>query len=89
MRGLAFNFSTESPLSVLELTLAILAACGRPDLEPVIEDVATHEIQAQYLAAGRARSLLGWQPRHELADALARTVAWYRHHLGEGVRRAA
>jgi CDP-glucose 4,6-dehydratase len=89
VRGLAFNFSTESPLSVLELTLAILAACGRPDLEPVIEDVATHEIQAQYLAAGRARSLLGWQPRHELADALARTVAWYRHHLGEGVRRAA
>jgi CDP-glucose 4,6-dehydratase len=89
VRGLAFNFSTESPISVLDLTRATLAACGRADLEPVIEAVATHEIQAQYLSADRARTVLGWQPRHDLHNALQRTVAWYARHLGAELQRAA
>jgi CDP-glucose 4,6-dehydratase len=89
VRGLAFNFSTETPVAVLDLTRAILAAAGRPDLAPVIEASATHEIQAQYLSAERARGLLGWHPRHSLAGGLARTVEWYREHLQGAARRAA
>jgi len=26
----------------------------------------------------RARSVLGWEPRTELEDGLARTIAWFR-----------
>ena len=43
---------------------------------------ATNEIPAQYLDATRARETLGWEPRFNLDDGLAQTVAWYRTHLG-------
>jgi CDP-glucose 4,6-dehydratase len=89
VRGLAFNFSAESPIDVLALTRMILAACGRHDLEPVVEAVAEHEIQAQFLSAERARRLLGWRPEHDLAESLARTVHWYRDHLAGELADAA
>lgn len=78
----AWNFSTEQPLSALEMTRAILRAAGRPDLEPVIEGTARHEIQDQYLSAEKARRELGWRPVHGLDEGLRRTVAWYRSRLG-------
>jgi UDP-glucose 4-epimerase len=36
------------------------------------------EVQRIYLAAGRAREVLGWTPRVEFEDGLRRTVEWYR-----------
>lgn len=83
IRGEAWNFSTESPLSALEMTRAVLRACGRPDLEPVVEGTARFEIQDQYLSAEKARRMLGWSARHGLEDGLRRTVTWYRDRLGE------
>jgi CDP-glucose 4,6-dehydratase len=80
--GEAFNFSTETPLSALAMTRAVVHACGRPDLEPEILGTAAHEIEAQYLSGAKARRLLGWSPRHDLQSGLARTVEWYRRHLG-------
>lgn len=79
--GEAFNFSTESPLTVLELIERIQMAMGT-DLAPDVRDEATSEIQAQHLCAAKARELLGWQPRWSLDDALAATVDWYRSELG-------
>jgi CDP-glucose 4,6-dehydratase len=87
--GEAFNFSTESPLSALDMTRHVLAACGRPDLAPEIAGGASHEIQDQYLAATKARELLGWRPQHGLTVGLARTVDWYRARLAPAPRRAA
>jgi CDP-glucose 4,6-dehydratase len=84
-----WNFSTESPLSALEMTHAVLRACGRTDLEPVIEGTARNEIQDQYLSAEKARRELGWQPLHGLEEGLRRTVDWYRGHLGARLQRAA
>jgi CDP-glucose 4,6-dehydratase len=80
--GEAWNFSTESPLDALAMTGRILAACGRSDLEPVVEASATHEIQDQYLSAEKARTQLRWRASHGLEGGLARTVAWYRDYLG-------
>ena len=37
-----------------------------------------HEAQLLLLDAAKARRELGWRPRYALADALDRTVAWYR-----------
>lgn len=87
--GEAFNVSTESPSSALEMTLAVLRACGRPDLDPEIQGVATHEIEDQYLSGAKVRRLLGWQPAYGLEPGLARTVAWYRGHLGVPLASAA
>jgi len=82
--GEAFNFGTETPLSVLELVARILTAIGRQDLEPTILDQASREIPRQFLDCTKARKRFGWTPRHTLEEGLALTVAWYRDHLDAG-----
>lgn len=81
IHGEAFNFSTESNHNVLELTQRILQVMGQSDLEPVILNEASNEIQDQYLSAEKARTVLGWKPRYTLDEALAETVDWYRSFL--------
>lgn len=83
VRGQAFNFSPERPLTVLEITRAVLGAMGRPDLVPVILDTARGEIRDQYLDASKALKVLGWRPKYSLEDGLVPTVAWYRSFLEE------
>jgi CDP-glucose 4,6-dehydratase len=78
--GEAYNFSTESPLSVLELVASIQAAAGTA-LPLDVRATAAHEIDAQHLSAAKARERLGWQPNHTVEEALAETVRWYAAHL--------
>lgn len=80
LHGLAFNIGTGEPVSVLDLTRRVLAAAGRPDLEPDVRNTAHGEIPRQYLAADFARERLGWVPGGSLDDRLRETVAWYRAH---------
>lgn len=79
--GQAFNFSTETQLTVLDLAAMIAKTVGRTDLEPDVQATASHEIPHQYLSADRARRVLGWRPRWTVEDALAETVEWYRGWL--------
>jgi CDP-glucose 4,6-dehydratase len=79
--GEAFNFSTERPLNVLDLVALLQDAAGT-SLEPDIRATATHEIDAQFLSAAKARRVLGWSPRFTMEAAMAETVRWYRDHLG-------
>lgn len=76
--GEAFNISSDSPLSVIELVELIGDATGRGDLEPVIENSARGEIQQQFLSSKHLQDLTGWKPQTTLPDGLARAVAWYR-----------
>jgi CDP-glucose 4,6-dehydratase len=78
--GSAFNFSDESPRTVLEIYAAVCDAMGAGDVEPAILDAAVGEIKDQYLDASRARAALGWKCRYSLEDGLRDTVAWYRAH---------
>jgi len=80
LAGGAFNFSNEIQMTVLELVEKILAVINS-DLEPDVRDEVSHEIRHQYLSAGKARRLLGWEPLFGLEEALQRTVKWYREHL--------
>lgn len=82
VRGEAFNFSNESPVTVLELVGAIQRRMGRKDIEPVILANAVGEIPHQYLSATRARDRLGWEPRFTLDQGLEESIAWYRSFLG-------
>ena len=81
VRGEAFNFATSTPMNALEVTLRVLDACGRRDLEPRILANAGHEIQDQFLDAAKARDVLAWQPKVGLDEGISRTVAWYRERL--------
>ena len=81
IHGQAFNFSNGLQMTVLELVDKILAAAGRPDLEPDILNQASNEIPAQNLASDKARDTLGWKPLFSIEEALDETVAWYRDYL--------
>lgn len=87
--GKAFNFGTETPVSVVELVARILKLMDRTDLDPVILNQASNEIPRQYLDCTRARGLLGWKPTYEVDEALNATIDWYRRWLaGSGVPQA-
>jgi CDP-glucose 4,6-dehydratase len=77
LRGQAFNFSNETQVTVLELVRRILGLMAA-DLQPEIQNQATHEIRRQYLSAAKARRMLGWQPLFTLDQGLERTISWYR-----------
>jgi CDP-glucose 4,6-dehydratase len=85
LTGEAFNFGTETPLSVLEIVDVLLKLMGR-DLEPTILNEATREIREQYLDCAKAKRLLGWEARHTLEDGLRETIAWYEEWLGDALK---
>lgn len=78
--GMAFNFSNELQITVLDLVRQILCAMGS-SLEPEIRNEASNEIRCQYLSAARARRELNWHPLFTLEQGLARTITWYREYL--------
>jgi CDP-glucose 4,6-dehydratase len=81
VQGEAFNFSAETPLTVLELVQAIQRLMNCEHIEPQILDCAEGEIRAQYLSAAKARSILGWEPQFNLEQGLRETIEWYRVFL--------
>ena len=76
--GQAFNFGLELRPTMLELTHMLLRLMGRPDLEPVVQNIASAEIREQTLDATKAREVLGWKPAFGLEEGLVRTIDWYR-----------
>jgi CDP-glucose 4,6-dehydratase len=80
LRGMAFNFSNEIQVTVLELVRRILDAMAC-DLEPDVRNEASNEIRHQYLSAARARDVLQWRPLFTLEQGLERTIEWYREFL--------
>ncbi len=80
LRGEAFNFSNENPMTVLAITHRILHLMGSP-LEPIILNQTTNEIREQYLSSTKARQVLQWHPVYSLDEALRQTIDWYRKVL--------
>lgn len=85
--GEAFNFGTERPTSVLALVELLTAVSGRSDLQPDILNEARDEIQSQYLSIDKARRILNWTSRIDLAEGLAITYRWYEDLLRRRVAR--
>lgn len=80
LKGEVFNFSTEEPLTVLELTQRILQMM-KSDMEPVVQNQASGEILKQHLSAAKARNVLGWNPQFSLTEGLNNTIEWYTNFL--------
>ncbi len=81
VRGEAFTFRDESPLTVIEIVNAIRRLMGS-DLEPDVRNTARGEIRDQHLSAAKARDRLNWRVTYDRDDALGETIAWYRALLG-------
>ncbi len=80
LAGEAFNFSDESPITVIELVKKICKAVGAKENHKIL-DRARHEIPHQYLASSKARKILGWKPRVSFEQGLNMTIAWYKEFL--------
>ena len=78
--GEAFNFSTNTPVSVLEAIQTISDEMG-VHVEPEI--IITHgmEIRNQYASYDKAKKHLGWEPTHTFAEGVRKTIPWYVEYL--------
>lgn len=81
-RGAAFNIGADAPRTVREVVATIIALSDHPELEPIVLNAVSNEIQDQYLSASRAQAALGWTPRFTLERGLQETLRWYRGALG-------
>jgi UDP-glucose 4-epimerase len=77
--GEVFQIATMKETTVLELVTALngaLAAEGLPALRTRFEPARPGEVLRNYADTRKARELLDWQPRTDLAEGLRRTVRW-------------
>lgn len=79
--GEAFNFSDESPKTVLEIVKVIQKLAGCEQIKPKILNSAQGEIHSQYLSSAKLRKLLNWKSRFNLERGLNETIDWYRAFL--------
>ena len=80
LAGEAFNFSTERPLSVLELVEMLQIVSGTR-LPVEVQDDSPEESERRGQSATKARQRLGWSPGHTVEEAMILTMRWYRDHL--------
>jgi len=78
--GEAFNFSNESPISVLELVKIISKISGQNKPDYKITNQAKYEIKYQFLSSLKARKILGWKPVYTLENGLKETIKWYQNY---------
>ncbi|MBZ9641195.1 dTDP-glucose 4,6-dehydratase [Streptomyces sp. PSKA30] len=76
--GEVYNIGGGTELSNKELTALLLQACGASwDRVEHVEDRKGHDLRYS-VDWSKARTELGYRPRHDFAAGLAATVAWYR-----------
>jgi CDP-glucose 4,6-dehydratase len=78
-RGRAWNAGAGEAVSILEVVRRLIRASGR-DVEPEVKGAPGLQ-DRQVLDAARIRAELGWAPRHDLDEGLAKTWAWYAEAL--------
>lgn len=78
-RGEAYNIQADNHVSNIEVARAILDLLDKPyDLIQFVDDRAGHD-PCYYMDWSKLRAL-GWQPEHDVASTMERTVRWYAEH---------
>ena len=80
IHGHAFNYSTESQLTVLDITRLILKLM-KSDLQPDVLNEAKGEIPHQYLSSAKARDMLRWSSHITIEEGLKETIEWYLNYF--------
>jgi UDP-glucose 4-epimerase len=75
--GQRFNIGTGVETSVRQLHSAIANAAGAPD-EPEFHPPRLGDLRRSCLDISRAKTVLGWTPKVDLAEGVARTVEYFR-----------
>ncbi len=83
IRGEAFNFGTEKPISVKDLVVKIAQLSGKPEIKPKILGQARNEIDRQYLSTEKVKKFLGWSPKYSLDNGLREAIEWYKNYFSK------
>jgi CDP-glucose 4,6-dehydratase len=81
--GQAFNFSTESWVTVHEIVNDLVEITGKKNLPPKIMNIPLKEICEQSLSAKKAHEVLGWHSNYDLKRGLSETSEWYANFFKE------
>jgi dTDP-glucose 4,6-dehydratase len=85
-RGAIVNLGNAEEVSVRDVALLVAELTGTaPDL--VFRPRPPDDPSRRNPDIARARALLGWEPRTNLRDGLARTIAWFRAQRGTAAAR--
>jgi nucleoside-diphosphate-sugar epimerase len=83
--GQAFNIGNpRSSVTIYDLALRVKRLTGCPG-DIVFAPLGYTDVELRIPNVQKARELLGWEPRVELDDGLARTIAWKREALTASV----
>ena len=74
------NIGRGAPITDLEVFLTVAGAVGTAT-HPEMTPERPGDVQHLYLDSSRARALLGWEPRTDLAEGARRVVSHYREDL--------
>ena len=75
--GEVINIGPDDPgVTIGELAGLVLKLADRPDLEPVYFPPRPAEVHTATCSAGKARRLLGYEPRWALEDGLSELLTW-------------
>lgn len=76
-----FNFGSGNKISVKNVVDKALNISGRSLKLKKIKDQRKFEIDEQYVSFGKAKKLLGWEPKVTIDEGLKKTIDWYTHFL--------
>lgn len=81
--GQVFNLGGDRAISLKELAALLKEVNGGAEytVRPFPSDRKRIDIGDYYADFGRARGILGWEPKVLLSEGLARTLAYYRQYL--------
>ncbi len=75
------NFGSGSEISIVELANMIIDLCGKKGkIEPVHVGPRIGEVKRLIADAGRAKKLLGWEPKCNFKDGLQAFIEWYKKY---------
>jgi len=81
IKGEAYNFSRDEPLSVLDIYQEICKVVVGKYIEPKILSTTVAEIKDQHLDSSKARVELGWQSAVTLEKGITKTFDWYLNYF--------
>jgi UDP-glucose 4-epimerase len=75
--GESFNIACGGRVSLLDLVDTVNKILGK-NVKPKLDPPRPGDILHSQAAISKAEKLLGWKPRINFADGIAKTIAWYR-----------